>query len=228
MKLDSDLLRFLNTLSRNNNREWFEKNKKRYLALKENFEEFISGIIAGLSKTDKTIAGLDARKCLFRIYRDARFSHDKRPYKTNFGAELSMGGKRSRFASYYIHIEPGECFAGGGVYMPEPDVLKVIRTEIYHDTDTFKQILKTKKFQNTFGELDDFDMLKTAPKGFSPDFKDINLLKYKHYIVGTAISDTEITSPGLQKKIIKTFETMYPFNRFLNSAIMTLEKTGQE
>src|SRR6266542_1281494 len=130
---------FLKKIKKNNDREWFEKNKDQYLNAKEDVENNIQSLIGEFSKFAPELKGLDAKKCLFRIYRDIRFSKDKRPYKTNLGASLNPGGKKVQSPGYYIHFEPGNSFIAGGIWMPEAPELNAIRQEIdYHSRDFLK------------------------------------------------------------------------------------------
>jgi uncharacterized protein (TIGR02453 family) len=123
-----EILNFISDLKENNNREWFETNKKRYLAVKEKHEIFLDKVIEGIrSSVDPQLGELTGKDCVFRIYRDVRFSPNKEPYKNHIGAYIARGGRKSPRAGYYIHLDPGNCFAGGGIYMPAPDVLKKIR-----------------------------------------------------------------------------------------------------
>src|ERR1700683_925484 len=118
--LQSSTIKFLKDLKKNNNKTWFDSNRKYYEESKNDFEKFIQAVIDKQGKNDKHIAGLKAKECLFRINRDIRFSKDKTPYKSNFGASINRGGKKSLFAGYYFHCEPGESFAGGGLWGPMP------------------------------------------------------------------------------------------------------------
>ena len=121
------VFKFLKKLSGNNNRDWFEQHKTEYLTAKEKYEVYVDNLINGIRKFDKKIdASLSGKKCAFRIYKDVRFSKDKTPYKTNMGASVNPGGKKSPVAGYYFHAEPGKSFIAGGVWMPEPDVLQKI------------------------------------------------------------------------------------------------------
>jgi uncharacterized protein (TIGR02453 family) len=219
MIISKDLIKFLSELNDNNNREWFDTQKLRYLKLKDEFEVFVEALIQEFGKIDKETKGLQAKKCIFRIYRDVRFSGDKSPYKINFGAELSKGGRRSQYASYYIHIEPGECFIGGGLYMPEPPVLKAVRNEIYQNIDEFKEIINAPNFLKYFEELADYGKLQNIPKGFPKDFPEADLLKHKHFTAGHHVKDNFVSSPDYFKRIIECFTALNPMNRFLNAAI---------
>ena len=126
-----EILKFLELLSGNNNREWFEANKPMYQSAKSLYETLITNTITGIGAFDSSIGHPLAKDCLFRIFRDVRFSKDKAPYKTNFGAFIASGGRKSPKSGYYIHIEPEKSFIGGGIYMPQPDVLKKLRQEVY-------------------------------------------------------------------------------------------------
>ena len=117
---------------------------------------------------------MNPKDCLFRIFRDVRFSKDKRPYKTNMGSFIAKGGRKSMRAGYYFHIEPDGNFAGGGIYMPPSEPLKNIRTAIFENPETFIELTETKKFKKIFTEFHG-EKLKTAPKGFPREFEYINL-----------------------------------------------------
>ena len=113
--LQNSTIKFLKDLKKNNNKPWFDTNRKRYEDAKNDFENFIQAVIDAYGKKDKTIASLKAKDCVFRIYRDVRFCKDKTPYKTNFGASMNKGGKKVTGAGYYFHLEPGQLFLGGGI-----------------------------------------------------------------------------------------------------------------
>jgi uncharacterized protein (TIGR02453 family) len=209
---------FLRALKTNNNREWFNSHKNLYLDAKQEFESITELLIHEISSFDKDIAGLAAKDCIFRIFRDVRFSHDKSPYKTNFGAYLSKGGKKSYYAGYYFHIEPNESMIAGGIYMPPAPVLKAVRNEIFEHTDEFNEIIEEKDFVKHFGDFSG-EKLKTAPKGFPKDFPDIELLKYKNYIVVENKTDKELMNDSLIKELKEGFKRIYRLNQFLNEAI---------
>jgi len=217
--LSKELLLFLRELKENNYKEWFHENKPRYQKLKKEFEQFIALTIADISQFDKSVQSLEPKHCMFRINRDIRFSKDKSPYKTNFGGFIVPGGKKSGNAGYYIHIEPGNCFIAGGIYAPHSDKLKAVRTEIYENTDEFKEILNDKNFRRHFKEIMSEDMLKTAPRGFPKNFEDVDLLRYKHYTVAKSVSDDLVTSDKFADEIHETFKALYPFNQFINEGI---------
>jgi uncharacterized protein (TIGR02453 family) len=217
--LNKNLIQFLSDLKENNYKEWFHENKPTYQTVKKEFEEFLAHTIANIAQFDKSVKTLEPKQCIFRINRDVRFSNDKSPYKTNFGGFIVPGGKKAENAGYYIHIEPGNCFLAGGVYMPAPDKLKAVRTEIFENADDFKKIINKKNFKNSFKEILSDGKLKTAPKGFPKDFEDIDLLRYKHYIVSKNIKEDLVTSDKFLDEINSVFKTIYPFNSFINEAI---------
>tara|TARA_B110000971_G_scaffold43691_1_gene43348 strand:+ start:2237 stop:2896 length:660 start_codon:yes stop_codon:yes gene_type:complete len=209
---------FLIDLKFNNNRPWFNANKDRYLAVKKDFDEFIETLIPLLKNQDQSIDVTSAKECVFRIYRDARFTKNKEPYKTSFGAHISKGGRKSSFAGYYIHLEPDNSFIGGGIYDPSPELLKNIRTQILENTDEYKAILAEKTLKADFSILEG-EKLKMAPKGFPKDFKDIDLLKNKHFIVSKKIENETWFDLDLKVKITNSFKTQQSFNTFLNRAV---------
>jgi uncharacterized protein (TIGR02453 family) len=213
------ILKFLKTLSKNNNREWFEKNKPTYLAVKLEFEDFLEQLHKELLKFDESLASLNPRKQGFRIYRDVRFSKDKRPYKTNMGAGLSAHGKMEQEPGYYIHLEPGKSFVAGGIYMPDAEKLAKIRQEIDYNSKGFLKILNDKKFKKQFPSLDDFDKLKTAPKGYPKDHPHVDLLKNKSFVVSHRFTDADVTNKAFVKKIADACKTLKPLNAFIAEAI---------
>jgi uncharacterized protein (TIGR02453 family) len=215
----NSILTFLKAISKNNNREWFEKNKPKYLDAKKQFEDFLETLHKELLTFDESLAGLNPRKQGFRIYRDVRFSKDKRPYKTNMGAGFSAHGKMEQEPGYYIHIEPGKSFVAGGIYMPDAERLSKIRQEIDYNASEFLKILKDKKFKKYFPSLDDFDRLKTAPKGYPKDHQHIELLKNKSYVVSYRFTDKDITNKDFVKKVATACKTLKPLNDFLMKAI---------
>ena len=214
-----EVIHFLQLLESNNNRDWFNANRTHYEQAREQFELTLTSIIAGISSFDTSIGLLTAKECMFRIYRDVRFSKNKLPYKTNMGASIKSGGRKSGNSGYYLHIESGKSFIGGGIYMPESETLKKIRQEIYFNADEFKKIIGQADFKRAFGELSTEDMLKRPPKDFPSDFPDIALLKYKSYVVGHSLTDEEVVSENLVTAAINVSKAMKPFIDFLNRAI---------
>jgi len=214
------ILKFLKALARNNDRAWFEKNKPAYLKSKEAFDVFLEKVLHELMAFDKGLVGLNPKKLAFRIYRDVRFSKDKSPYKTNMGAGFSPGGKMVQEPGYYLHIQPGnKSFVAGGLYMPGPSHLARVRQEIDYNFGAFEKILKGRKFSIWFGGLDDFDKLKTAPKGYPRDHPYIGYLQHKSFIVSHYFTDKEVQDKSFLKKVVEGCKTAKPLNDFLATAL---------
>jgi len=220
--LQNSTLTFLKDLAKNNTKEWFDANRKKYEAAREDYIQLAADIIKNFSKKDKDFETLEAKKCLFRINRDIRFSKDKSPYKNNFGASFERGGRKSPWAGYYLHIQPGnKSFIAGGVWQPEADRVKKIRQEIDYNWTDFKKIINNKKFKAVFGDLEKSKdtSLSREPKGYEKDNAAIDYIKLKSWIVSAPITDKEITSKDLLKKILNGFEAMQPLIIFLNEAL---------
>lgn len=216
VSVSNSTLQFLKDLNKNNNREWFSENKDRYLAAQANVAEFVELIIEETGKFDAEIQKLDAKKTMFRIYRDTRFSLDKTPYKTNFGASLGMG-KGNRISGYYLHIEPQKSFLAGGVYHPESAVLKQIRAEIAANQEEFLAILNQNEFRNNFRGLSVEDKLKRVPAGYDKDHPMAEFLKLKSFNVIHPISDEALMSETAAPDFTKVFKSIKPLNDFLNA-----------
>ena len=216
--LQRSTLKFLKDLRQNNNKPWFDENKTQYQHAKEDFETLVQQIIDGLGRMDANLEGLKVKDCVFRIYKDVRFSKDKTPYKANMGASFSRGGKKSPYAGYYFHLEPGgNSFAGGGIWMPETPVIKKIRQEIDYNFSEFQGIVGQKEFIRYFGKVNG-DTLKTAPQGYHEDNPAIAYIKLKSLVTTHNITDDAATQPTLVRDILRTFAVMQPFVNFLNRA----------
>ena len=215
------ILKFLKDISKNNDRGWFEKNKPKYVSAKISFEDFLEAFHSELLKFDDSLGGLNPRKMGFRIYRDVRFSKDKRPYKINMGAGFSAHGKMEQEPGYYIHIEPGnKSFIAGGIYMPDAPNLAKIRQEIDYSTKEFLKILNDRKFKKNFAKgLDNFHKLKTAPKGFAKDHPQLELIKHKSFIVSHYFTDTQVKEREFAKKVAEVCKAIMPLNTFLKEAM---------
>lgn len=208
---------FFSRLKENNNREWFHANKAEYDKLRKNFLLYTELLIQQISEFDQRLKGTQAKDCLFRIYRDIRFSKNKIPYKTHIGAYMSPGGRKSIYAGYYLHIEPEESFLGGGIYCPQNNILKAIRTEIYNNVDAFYELKSRVKFKEYFGDFQG-EKLKTAPRDFPKDWEHIETLRNKSYFVWNNITD-DLFSPDLNTKILEIFREAYHVNEYFNQTI---------
>lgn len=216
--ISNNIYNFLSELQKNNTREWFQENKTLYNKAKGDFQLYIEYLIAHISEFDVDIKSITAKDSIFRIFRDVRFSSDKSPYKTNFGAYMVKNGKKSGNAGYYLHIEPGGSFIAAGSHMPPPDNLKAIRTEIYENSQEFIDILNASDFKSVFPEMVG-EQLKTAPKGFDKEWEHVELLRFKSFTVWKHFTDEEILNEQFTDKVLETFKTAKPFNDFINHAI---------
>lgn len=214
--------RFLKGLKKNNNKAWFDQHRPEYEAAKTDFAAFIQQLIQTHGKKDASIRNLLAKDCMFRINRDVRFSKDKSPYKTNFGASINKNGKKAmNCAGYYFHLEPGACFAGGGLYMPMPEELRKVRQEIDYNFGGFKKITQSKKFVSVYGDLDRSAeyTLSRVPKGYEADNPAAENLKLKSFVAITPVPDELLHSPNLVKTIAAAFDSLRPLVDFLNEAL---------
>lgn len=219
--LQMPILKFLKDLKKNNNRPWFEKNRNVYEEVKTDFAAFIQQVIDQHGKKDKTIALLKAKDTTFRINRDVRFSKDKSPYKDNMGAYLSRGGKKSVFAGYYFHCQPGRCFMGGGLWMPMPSELSKVRQEIDYNYAAFKKITGSKKFKAIYGDLsrEAEYTLTRLPKGYEAENPAAEYLKLKSFVALSPLKETDLSSKDLLKKTVAAFEALQPLLEFINNSI---------
>ncbi len=212
--------KFLKDLKKNNNKPWFDEHRKQYEAAKTDFYQLVDAVIAGIAAFDSSVAHLKAKDCAFRINRDVRFSKDKSPYKTNMGAFISKGGKKINSAGYYIHIEPGQCFAAGGFYMPDAPQLAKIRQEIDYSFDEWKKIVSEKSFKKIFVKgVEGIKVLSRPPKGYDETNPAISYLKMKSFIASRDLADKELQDKTAVKEIAKTYAAMKPMIIFLNAAV---------
>ena len=215
-------LTFLKKLAKNNNKVWFDAHRNNYLEARVDFENFVAELIKRTGEFDNDVKELKPKECMFRINRDIRFSKNKTPYKTNLAASLDRGGKKSIFAGYYFHLEPGnKSFITGGVWMPEVSDLKKIRQEIDYCFDEFRNIIFDKNFKKEYGELEATADVKLTnlPRGYDKTNAATEYLKLKSLIAVKNIPDEELGKPALSKKTIKAFETLMPLIKFINRAL---------
>ena len=217
--LHKSTLDFLKKLKKNNNRDWFNANKKLYEDAKYDFEVFLFELIQAIAEFDEDVSGLEPKDCMFRIYKDVRFSKDKSPYKTNMGASINKGGRKAPNAGYYVHISPGECFLASGLYMPMPDKLLAVREKIAGDPGKFKKIIGGSDFKKYFKKLWMGDSLKTAPKGFPKDHELAEYLKLKSFIADHPVKEERVLTKNYVQYSSKILKAVKPLNDFLNDAI---------
>ncbi len=213
---------FLKALKKNNDREWFSKQKDKYLTAHENMIGFASALLAEMNKHDniETASGKDS---LFRIYRDVRFSKEKTPYNTHWNGGFRRATKKLR-GGYYFHIEPGKSFVAGGFWGPDTKDLQRIRQDIDVNYKDWEKLLSGKTLVATFGGMTG-DQLGTAPRGYPKDRPGITLLRYKQFLLKHDFTDAEVLSPDFPRKASDTFKKMRPFLDFM-SEILTTDING--
>jgi uncharacterized protein (TIGR02453 family) len=211
-------LKFLAQLRKNNNREWFEQHRPDYEEAKAQFEALVDQVILGLSPIED-LAGLQAKDCVMRIFRDVRFSKDKSPYRTSFGAGISPGGRKSNKFGHHLSLAPGgESIVAGGLYMPEPAQLNRLRDAIAHDAGPLKAVAADKSFKKYFGELEG-EKVKTVPQGYDRAHPDIELLRFKQLLAVHHLPDEVVLGPRFAAHVVKVCTAMKPFNDYLNDVL---------
>lgn len=215
-KIHKSTFDFLKNLEKNNNRDWFNENKEKYVEANQNVLDFVTELLEKMGSFDESILKLDPKKTLFRIYRDTRFSKDKSPYKTNFGASINGIGKKDGGAGYYLHISPNECFLAAGVYMCDPIQLKKIRQEISGNAEEFNEIIKDKNFKNfEFNQ----EKLVRVPQGFEKEDPMAEFLKMKHLVVSINLKDEDLMKDEAVNNCNTEFKKMSKLVNFLNETM---------
>jgi uncharacterized protein (TIGR02453 family) len=223
-KIEKSSFDFLKDLKKNNDRDWFNANKEKYLKEHERIIRFADDLLLEMNKHD-VIETESGKKSLHRIYRDVRFSKDKTPYNSHWGGGFKRASKQRR-GSYYFHLSPGNSFIAGGFWGPNPEDLKRIRDEFAYDPAPMRKILANKKFKSVFGNLQG-EKIKTTPKGFDSNDPAIDLLRYKQFLLIRKFTDKEVMSPGFVKQVSDTFQLMRPFLNYM-SEILTTDLNGEK
>lgn len=215
-------LNFLKELKENNNKLWFDEHRKQYENAKSNYLKCAGDILAEMQKIDSSLEVLHPKDCIFRINRDIRFSSNKSPYKTNLGIALHPHGKKSNLAAYYLHIEPGSSFVGGGLWMPEAPFLHKVRKEIAYFYEDLRLVLDNPEFSNLYGDLDveEGQKLSRPPKGYEADHPAIDYLKLKSFTASVPINDNELLSEKMTSTVVRHFMNLKPFISFINRGLM--------
>jgi uncharacterized protein (TIGR02453 family) len=214
-------LSFLKKIAKNNNSEWMKEHKDEYLEAKAEFEFLVQELITRINTWDSRLPYLEPKNCTFRLNRDVRFSDNKKPYKDNFGAFISYGGKKGNLPGYYLHVSPKEIFVAGGVWMPEASELLKVRRHIAHHGDELQKILSNKAFKKSFGSLEDSSSLKRPPKGFEAEQPYIEYIKLKSFVVSKPLTQQDALAPSFGKSVDKEFKLMKPLNDFFLEALQS-------
>lgn len=226
--IQASTIDFLKELKENNNKPWFDQHRKTYDKVKSDYLACAGSVLEEMKKVDSSLEMLSAKECVFRINRDVRFSTDKSPYKTNLGIALHPGGKKFNLAAYYIHIEPGQSFIGGGLWMPDAPLLSKVRKEINYFFGDLKSILDQPDFKKLFGDLDieEGQKLSRPPKGYEANNPAIEYLKLKSFTASAPITDDFLTSEKMVSSIIQSFIILKPFISFINRGLMSDDEGG--
>lgn len=217
------ILDFLKDLAAHNNREWFMEHKAMYQAATAEFDKLLLVLIARISQFDPSVKHLQPKDCTWRIYRDVRFSYDKRPYKTHIGGFISAKGKKSLHLGYYFHLEPSACMFAGGTYGLTPKQLQAVRQSIFNDIDEYRNIVENKQFKRTFPKIG-MEELKVNPKGFPKDFEYMNLLKPKDFSVYKFFDDDFFLDAGFVDEWVELARIAKPFLDFINYTVDDFER----
>ncbi|WP_116789358.1 DUF2461 domain-containing protein [Flavobacterium psychrotrophum] len=221
--ITKDTLQFLEDLKNNNYRDWFQANQDRYELYKTDYRNTVDEFLEVMKPLDDTLEQLEFKDCSYRINRDIRFSKDKTPYKTHMGIWMCEGKKNTNLAGYYVHIENGSAFAGGGLYFPDAADLKKARREIDGFYDELEDILNNPEFVKLYGSLEkgENNVLKSAPKDFDKTHPAIELLKFKSYLATTKISQKELLSKNFVQDTAEKLIVLKPLVEFFNRALTT-------
>ncbi|QCX00083.1 DUF2461 domain-containing protein [Aggregatimonas sangjinii] len=213
-KITKEIFDFLRALEKNNNREWFNENKKRFTALNNQAKEVFTAVSEQMKLHDE----IEKLK-FFRIYRDVRFSKNKAPYKTNLSASMSRAGARLR-GGYYMHVQPDNSFIATGFWNPEKEDLLRIRKELELDATELREVINEKSFKHVWGELAG-EELKTAPKGFDKEHPDIDLIRKKQFIFVKNFTDKEVMAPDFANVMADSFQAIRPYFDLMSNILTT-------
>lgn len=219
--LQKSTLEFLIDLELNNNKLWFDANRKRYEASRDDVYHFAGGLIEKVAAFDPAIARvrLEPKHCVTRIFRDVRFSKNKTPYKTGLFVILGKTGKAGVGAFYYLNIEPGKSFTGAGIYCPPSPELKMLRRKIESSLDEFRDITDGKELRGAFPDgIKCSSSTTRVPKDFAADSPAVELLKMKDYYTSKEVSDKLLTSKTALDKLAADFKSAKPLVDFINDA----------
>lgn len=219
MPLHSETFQFLSELAKNNNRDWFQTQKQRCQTARNDVVQFITSLLPEIHTMDGFVIQRDASQCLYRQYRDTRFSHDKTPYKTHIAGFLTYSYKNHDIPGYYLHFSPDLCMLGGGIYLPNRENLYKIRSEIVYHAAEFKKIVEDKTFCRYFGKLDEEHMLKKNPKNFPVTQEVSEYLRHKDFFAGCVFPAKDAQEKGFDSFVVERLRALVPLNHFLFKAI---------
>ncbi|PRY07391.1 uncharacterized protein (TIGR02453 family) [Pontibacter ummariensis] len=215
-------LTFLAELAEHNTREWFSENKKRYETARKEYINFLNELLLEMQTFEPVVHGQQGRDLVFRIYRDVRFSNDKRPYKDHFGAYIAEGGRKSVYPGYYLHLAGNNSsFVAGGLWYPPAEQLKAVRQEIDYNLDAFKEIVESEDFNQRFGGISG-EKLKTTPKGYDKENPAIEYLRFKGWNGIMPLTDETVLRKDFMAVVLDAFQALKPLNDFLMAPLQDL------
>lgn len=226
-RIPPDALRFLRALKRNNDRTWFEENRARYeTSVLAPLRALVEEMDVRLAHFAPEIVG-SPKRSIFRIHRDIRFSKDKRPYKTHAAFLLyhrdvggaGAAGRTMGAAGFYVHVEPGNCFVGGGIYQPPPPLLRALRDAIAEDPAPLRRVLAARAFRERYGGLSDEQKLTRVPRGYAPDHPAADLLRHRSFTAWHELDDELVTSPTLPDELEASMRALLPLVRWANGVL---------
>jgi len=209
---------FLSQLAANNHKEWFDAHRKAYQDARADAIQLVTGLQKELSGELPELAAQPAKDAFFRIFRDVRFSKNKTPYKTHFGAYLSRGGRKWEGAGYYLHLEPGKSFLGAGMWQPQPALLKAVRQELDYNWEEWQGLINHPAFKKHFKSWEG-EVQKTIPKGYDAGNPALDFLKRKSFIATLPLSDDILSNAGIEKKLAAALKAAASMVAFLNRAL---------
>ncbi|KAL2275991.1 hypothetical protein FJTKL_01399 [Diaporthe vaccinii] len=235
-RLHPNTLLFLKDLKANNKRSWLKSNDPEYRRSLQDWNTYVESLMQKIIAADPTIPELPLKDVVFRIYRDIRFSNDPTPYKPHYSVAFSRTGRKGPYACYYVHCEPGSCFVGGGLWHPDAAHLARLRASIDERPRRWRRVLLEDGFRaaflsgakrgdeksclKAFCKANGENALKTKPKGFDADHRDIELLKLRNFTVGKKIPDSALTADDSQDQIVDIIRAMVGYVGFLNDVVM--------
>lgn len=213
------LVRFLRELKAHNNKQWFDAHRDEYHVLRAEFADLVQHVISLIGQFDPAVKHVTAKEGMYRINRDIRFSKNKTPYKTNFGAGIEPGGKKGQVPGYHLHIDAdGQVMVAGGLYMLTPQQLNAVRDSIVRRPGVLRRVVNAALFIKVFGQLDPEDHLTRPPRGVATDQPDLDLLKLKRFVAWTEWPAAKYSVDRLPREIAKAAKVLYPLDQYLRQA----------
>ena len=209
-------LDFLGELKLNNNRSWFQEHKGAYDREAAGFEGFLTALIGDMAEFEPALISVQPKDCMYRIYRDIRFSKDKTPYDPSFRAHIAEGGRKAISAGLYVQLSPDDPFLGGGVHAVIPEVTRLVRDAIAAHDKEFHEIVTASDFPFTL----EGEKLKNVPAGYDTGTLCAEYLKHKSWVVMDRLNGNDLKSyDTLRKAAVDFYKHVQPLYRFFHNAL---------